>query len=453
MRRNWILKLPLLAFISLFFFHFYMVVKHSVNVPFWDEWDLLHADGLPAGLHPRWLFSFHNEHRIVLTRLVHWLSFQLLGLNLRIQIIFNFAIFGLVLLLIVRFARRTGAPAPMWVLFSFLIFLLSANNHENHLWAFQSSYHFFVLFFLMAAYFLFREEQRRTSLLAGTVSAILSAYSLGGGEASALVLLALFCIFKLERLFSSAEPRRRELVQLLLVAVPLTLALAFWFTGFQKAPQIPPLTWPHTILFWRFLATLVSLAFGFDYVKGDRDALCLLFVLAPVAGEIWKRRGRLPASSWAVFAVMLGTLGSLGSISVGRAGFGLVEGRFARYFEAGMLLVPFSVLAWSIFLREWPRLKIAALISLWLLCMVGFRDNWRQFRAYELIAGHRRAGLECTRQYYEQGGEPFCPQLYPGPIKEQLDLARQFNLSFYRKQKGKDERGMLKGERGIKELE
>jgi hypothetical protein len=438
MRRTWTLRaaraIPVAAFALLFLFHFYLIFKYAVDVPFLDDWHLLRKDGLPAGFSLSWLFAFHNEHRIVPTKLIYLLSLHATGLDLRILQLLNFALYGLLLLFVAWFAKRIEPQLPVWVLFGFLIFLLSPFINENHLWAFQSSFHLSLLFFLAAVYFLFCREQRARSLLAGAGLAILCCYSLASGMASGLVLLLMFSLFKLSRLFSAPDraQRWRELGQLSLVVVPLLAAQALWFVGFQRPGSHPSLALPYTLSFWKSLAGLVSLGFGFSTARAGRDAFYFLLVLAPLVGGLWRARGRMPVSLWAISTVILGLIGCLSSIAVGRANMG-PGGRFHRYGEMSMMLIPFSVLAWSFFLKDKARLKTVMLVSLWLFCAFGFRHSWSLFSVYGRIAQARSEGIECLKNYYEHGGEAVCPRSYPYPLAEPLEAAKDLNLSFYQK--------------------
>lgn len=438
MLKSWTSKIPLILLVGLFIGHFIVIEKYAVDIPFVDEWFML--EGLSAGLSAQWLFAQHNEHRIVTTKLLIWALYQLNDWNLITHQLLNFILYGLLLIFIVWFAKKTVPPLPAWAMFGFLIFLLSPINFENHSWGFQSQIYFALLFFLAAVYFLFCEAQKPTSLLIGTAMAVLAMYSFAGGLVACLVLLAVFCLFKLMRAFSVAdrEARRRELIQLGLVLALKVGALALWFVDYHKVEYHPPLALPHTLLFWRYFLNMVSWGFGFEDIAARWGAVCLLIILVPVAGAIWKnwrRRQQLPSSAWAVFVVIFALLGALAAITMGRAGSNLllVEGKRSGFAEFGMMLIPFTVLAWSIFLRDRPKLKAPLVAGLWLFCFLGFWNNWSWFDPYYSgRAQERMASLECVKRYYEQGGDAHCMAYLPQiSISPQLELAKELNLSFY----------------------
>src|SRR4051812_46789729 len=130
--------------VVMFLMHFAIILHYSVNVPFWDEWGAFSDSALPSGLSLKWLFTQHNEHRIVLTKLLTWSLFKFDGWNIALNHAINFMIYGLILFGAITFGvkRRFGEEAYRVSLFT-IPFLLSPINEENHLWAFQSQFHFF----------------------------------------------------------------------------------------------------------------------------------------------------------------------------------------------------------------------------------------------------------------------------------------------------------------------
>lgn len=436
--KSWTSKIPLVLLVGLFIGHFMVIEKYAVDVPFIDEWHMLDPDGLPAGLSFKWLFAQFNEHKIATTKLLIWVLFQFDGWNLVTHQLLNFILYGLLLLFIAWLAKKWVPQLVPWVICSFLIFLLSPVNHENHAWGFQSQIHLSLLFFLAAVYFLFDEAQKTPALLSGTAMAVLAMYSFLGGLVSCLVLLVIFCCFKLTRVFSCPErgKRQRELLQLLLVLMPALGAVVLWFSDYHQLSHRPPLVLPQTLLFWTYFIKLVSFGFGFQEMRARWGIVCLLIVLAPVAGEIWKKQWRLPSSSWAIFAAIMGILAVLAGITAGRAGMYGPENHLIRssYLESGMMLIPLTVLSWSRFLSDRPKLKGCVIAALWVFCFLGFWSHWRPFHYYENMAQRKLEGLECVKHYYAQGGDAYCTAIQQhGPIAVQLEQAKKLNLSFYTK--------------------
>src|SRR6266508_5118957 len=100
--RPWLSNVPLLACVVLFLIHFSTIWKYAVNIPAWDDWTLFNGDH-PATLSWQWLFELANEHRTSTTKLFVWLQYRLNYWDLRTHQIIDFLIYGLFLILIVRF--------------------------------------------------------------------------------------------------------------------------------------------------------------------------------------------------------------------------------------------------------------------------------------------------------------------------------------------------------------
>jgi hypothetical protein len=435
--KAWLPSLSLAALVILFVAHFSVVATHAVNVPFWDEWTFFERskpEAFPDKFSSAWLLPQMNEHRLVPTKLLLWTLLRLNGWNAVTNQLINFLLYGLIIVSLMMFAARMVPSVPTWTTAAFLIFLLSPTNYANHFWAVQSVVHFSLLFFLLAVYFLFDERQRNSSLLLGAVMAILATYSFLSGLIAVSVLILLFGVFKAIRILQSsgAEGRRKDLVQLAMVVLPVGAAIGLYFFGYDKGKS-QALLFPNTRLFWSYLLDLYSWAFGFSTSSFLLGLICFLLVVTPIVGELWRSGRRLPSSTWAVLSFSLGIMAIMLAFTGGRAGDdSLRSAKISRYAEVVMMLVPVTVFAWSIFLRNRPVLRKYLLIGLWSLCFLGYANDWLWFRVYGSMARERREGVNCIKNYYEHGGEGKCPTIYPRPIAEMLERAKQVNASFYR---------------------
>lgn len=430
--KSWLPKIPFLACIALFVFHGYVVQKYAVNIPYWDDWAMFRGDNHPASIDLSWLQAQHNEHRIATTKSLVWLQFQLNGWNYPVNLLINFVIYGGLLVCLVWFARGPTPPVPTWAILAFTIFLLSPINWFNHFMAMQSAFHFSVLFFFLTCGFLFDERQRFRELVLACLAAVLCTYSLAGGFVSTLFLLVAFCCFKVMRARQAIDKERgRELLQLILVVGIVGSVLIIWTIGYVKPSRHPAIVYPYTVKFWLFFVNLVSLAFGFMRVSTVIGILCLLIVLAPICGEIWKHRRDLSKLRWAPYVAVFGIFANIASISTGRAGFGLEQAKTDRYFEFVMALVLLSVINWAVFLRDKRRLKIAVLVGLWILCCASFARKW-DFRPYRTASAQRLEGVRCVKAYYQGEGDGLCPTLYPKSLAPFLEQGKRLNASYYR---------------------
>ena len=425
-------KLLLVLCIAIYIGHFWIIFRNSVNVPWWDEWGILSPDALPAGFTFRWIIEQANEHRIVPTKLLAWALFYTSGHNYILSKAVTYAIYGLILVCIVLFARRMVPHMPLWVTLAFIIFLLTPINYEINFGGFGTAFHFGVLFTLLAVYFLFNERQTGSRLALGALMAVLATYSTFGALVAVCILMLLFALFKVSRAVrSSGSERKVEYVQLIAVATPVLSLVALYFVDYHAVPYHPPVAFPYEASFWRFFTNMVSWGFGFETHSVLLGTLCLLLVLVPMALEIWRKRSQLPASSWAVYAFALAMLGILAAIAGARANFN--DGaKSSRYADFATMLVPFTALSWAIVLRHRPNLKKYVLAGLWVFCCLGFSYKWLWFSVYRVQRDSRREGVECIKSYYKQGGQAMCPTLYAVPLESMLDEAKRLDLSFYR---------------------
>lgn len=430
--KKWLTALSLLACIGLFLFHFLVIRKYAVNIAYWDEWALFQDDHL-AALSLKWLFAQHNEHRIVTLKLFVWLQYQLNGWNHVEHQILNFIIYGASLTWLIWIAKKLAPQVQLWVILSFITFLLSPINLENHTSGFQSSFHFWLLFYLVSSYFLFSPRQNWRRLVIGCLASILSIYSLAGGLISSLTLLLTFCLFKGVRAYSAknSQERTRDIFHSILVVVLLGGAIALWFIGYQRPSYHPSLSLPYQLAFWRHFLNIVAFGFGIDEVSTKLGGICLLIVITPIIWQVWQQRTKLTISQWATCAVVLGILGFIASTSIGRAGFGVEQAKSSRYAEVGMPLIILSVLNWSYVLQRRQRSQTKVLLGLWVFCLIAFSNNW-SFDVYRRMAANRMAGVRCVKAYYEYGGDARCPTISPGSISTNLEQAKKLNSSLYR---------------------
>ena len=435
--RKALVRLPLLFCIGLFLFHLSVIRRYAVNIPNMDDWTMFSAGNHPASLDRAWLFGLNNEHRTATTRFFVWLQFQVNGWNIRTHLLMDFIIYGFFLAALVWFARRVAPDISIWIVWTFVVFLLSPIIWLEHFMAYPVAVHFWVLFFFISAYFLFSEDQKWSCLLAGCGASILSSYSFASGVATSFVLLLAFWMFKGLRAYEAAaktKERSREIRQLLLVTGLIGASLIGWMIGYEKPPYHGPLTFPYAWSFWRFFLNLVPGGFGIGRISSVWGMICLLIILVPICGEVWKQRGKLSSAHWAGFAAVAALLGNLALISMGRTSLGIDQSRAIEYVEHALPLLILSVLNWGVFLRGRSKLRLAVTAALWLFCCFTFRNDW-DFGIYRSAAAERTENVRCVKAYYEGTGDGRCPKTYPVALHvlfvQLMEQAKRVNASFY----------------------
>ena len=121
------------------------VINYS-PVPFWDMWDdLLNRFCLIYLGHWSELWTQHNEHRLILTRLLFLLDHYLFGGRFVFLFVLNYLLLALVSLTFWRIFQQNCAVRWVWKDYRFiglflLIWLSSWAQYTNLTWAFQSQF-------------------------------------------------------------------------------------------------------------------------------------------------------------------------------------------------------------------------------------------------------------------------------------------------------------------------
>jgi hypothetical protein len=420
--------------VMLYAYHFSLVCLSAVDVPFWDEWESFRQEQIPEELSMKWLLSRHNEHQILPTRLQTWILYKTTDWNLAIQQEMNFLIFGLVLIAAFQLKKRVADLVPDWMYLLLLCFLLSPRFASNHVWGFQSQFHFFLLFILISIIFLFREEPKAWHLAAGVFSTVLLVLSFSAGVVSAAVIIAGFAGSRAGGLRHARDSskRKREWMRLLLCCVPVLAVIGLFVLGVRRQPDQPPWTWPNEFRFWAFFTNEISFGFGFDSTGLATAFFFTALVLIPVVKLLFAKNAVASSSAWAIIVSIGAILAALSVIALGRGGHGAGASRTDRYAEIASMLIPLSALAWATAFQRYPRLVAKLPLALLLICTLSHLDNWN-FRVYRNIEFSRMAGLRCLAKYYSGKGDPYCPTIYPAAIPGGFDRAREMKVSFYRK--------------------
>jgi hypothetical protein len=421
---------------TVYLIHFAVVCVHAVDIPQVDDWTyLIERDRLESPTW-RWLLRPHNEHWIVPSKILASGMYHLTGWDLISVQVANFLIFGLLLLTVLWSARRLDPEAPWWLLAATVVFLLSALDHQNHLWAFQSVFYFAMIGFLAAAAALFSETQRPLTIVLGMVSIWFSCLSAAPGLIACSALVACFLVFKglRARAAPSWPEKRLEILQGLAVAAALAPGLRLLLL--YDRGDLPGSTPPWTGEFWRYYVNEAALTFGYDeQPPAAWGAVCLLLILIPLAVCLLRAGKKPSASSWSLIATCAGPLSVLLVIAFSRASLrdGLSPKIPSRYFIIAGLLLPFLFIAWRACARSFPRWVGWSVVAvLWLVCVLGYSDDWSTL-PYQRTSHQLRLLEDAVRDYY-QGVSEHAPRILDRrTLDNELDVARDLRVSFARR--------------------
>lgn len=396
----------------------------SVNVPAGDEWENLRPEAFPKGFSWEYIFGFLNEHRGVFTRMQNFIFLKLTDWNMVYQIHFNYVLFCALVGFLFYFQKKhiLGATKGIWFL---LFFLASPIIVDNHNWAIQSFFHYCELFGVLAVYFATKEKLRSSDYWLATLFALCSTYAFAAGMFFAMIVVGVLAYrLIVDKTKSIGNSISRGLPMLLLVA-----AMGAWFIGYHKPEGHPPLTWPYEWGFWYFYSNLVSLGFGFK----TSNAIVALLSLAIVVAVLWKtwKEAFTFKKAYVSFAFFgaLAVLGALASIALSRVGFGIGQAKTSRYSELSILLVPFIGWLWWRLAQELPRFKKYHRYFVWFI-VLGFAGDYSYY-TYFRVQQERTEALECIAKYYRgENKNGDCPILYPAPIGDRLDRAKELKMSW-----------------------
>ncbi len=273
----------------------WMVRSYTTPLPFWDQWD---AEGaallkpwLDGQLRPASFFALHNEHRVVLSRLLAFLLFLGNGQwDAQTAMVCNALFCGVTAVAIAGVgARLLPASSAAGRDRLLVVAALAAATlfvfpfgWENTLSAFQSQFYFLLLFSLVAIWGLGGAAPGSRRWWLGFFGALLACLSMASGCFAAAAVLILETL-RWMRTRPLASPSRAAVVN---VAVCLAFVIAGWLSttvvphhAALKVESVPAffralgryLAWPliaHPLLSIPLQLPLVWLVV--QYLRGER---------------------------------------------------------------------------------------------------------------------------------------------------------------------------------------
>ena len=206
-----------------------LISTHGSALPILDQWD-----GEAASAFKPWmegtlsipdLFRPHNEHRIVLSRL---LALGLLCLNGQwdslLELTGNALICGLIAIAVsAAFVQLLGRRYRIAIVAAVMLWLSLPYGQENTLWGSQSSFYFLLFFSLLTIWGLLSQPAFSFRWWLGATGAILSCFSMASGFFAAAATLGIVCV----RTIKSRRVTRDAAVTVIVIAVVVGASLLF----------------------------------------------------------------------------------------------------------------------------------------------------------------------------------------------------------------------------------
>ena len=267
---------------------FWLVHRFGVDLPFWDEWELLNTvmQSREGQLNYHNLFAPHNEHRIVFPRLITLANASLFHWNRKVEMYVAAALLTFSAFVFFRLARKywrhPGAP----LLFIPLAWtLLSWRQWENVLLGMGTVFALAAAGAVCTFYLLHRARRIDRFLWGAAASAFVASFSSGGGLLLWPVGLAQLL---LQRVCGGREDRTRaSALTIWTGAGVFTFILYFLHYGEVKQPWPTGLSFliAHPIALGRFVATMIGSPL--TWYQPMAQSLGFLIVLLG-AWAVWK---------------------------------------------------------------------------------------------------------------------------------------------------------------------
>jgi hypothetical protein len=391
---------PELLLFCVVIYQFAGIYVYTIDTIFIDEWDYLYPGRLDSKLNLGWLVSFYNEHRILPTKLLAWINYNLNGLNFRYlaaqsYLVYVFYIGALYFLKILTHGRDEFRIFPI-----FLALLLSSSNYWNLFYGFQSCFHFVLLNCCVFLIWIYRPQKSFVlqMLIAGSLILLIS-FSLGTGVAMSIALTAGFL------LINSLLKSSKKLLPLLLFGFSVLVAVLT--AAGVKATQ--ELTMPYQWQFWHYLFQLMGASLGFDSHYRALPIGIFVSIFLIVGFVFIYQKNSLPRFyPWILW--LLAILGALATVAVGRAST-LYTAMEPRFNELSLALIPgIALLAWEVGKKGkgWRKFSNGFLILLAVQYLGKF--SWDGFRKENQL-----------RVYYRQQIEDYITLQKTGPLYPMMD--------------------------------
>lgn len=177
--------LPGFLFVLLFGIYWWLVIKYTVNMPFWDDYTatLIFLNNFLSS-ETFWekvslVFSQHNEHRIVFNRIVELLQLTFFG-----EINFSHQVFvgniGWMLTAIICFKVFDKSDRSLWYFLPVVLMMTSITHYEIMLWAMGSLQNYYQMFFVFGSIYFLTGPINKKSQFAVYIFVPIALFTSGG---------------------------------------------------------------------------------------------------------------------------------------------------------------------------------------------------------------------------------------------------------------------------------
>lgn len=332
-QKNYIRLMMILAFINLL-----MCVVGSIefftSIPIYDAWSsVIFFARVKSGDYSAWI-EHHNEHRIILTRLLFWFDFSWGNGSGKLLIITNYVLMLATYIIFYwylskRLSRKSDLASKISLATLIFMLLFSWVQRENIIWTFQSQFFLASLIPLLAFYCLYKSQVYNHGTVFFSFSCMLGTLALGnmGNGILVLPMLALLAIVL-----------RMEKWRIALLALMGGIGGWLYFYGFQvpvTRDSLLSTLLSHPVELLHYL--ILYLGAPFFFMGGSRynllaesSGVFFLFIYGLSVYRAWYF-AKSDSLGWALVVFILFVLGTAVGTAAGRLAFGVTQALASRY--------------------------------------------------------------------------------------------------------------------------
>ena len=216
----------------------HFVTIYGTNLPFYDEWEMIPRLLGDEPITAEWLWSQHNEHRIVIGRLIYIAATRMANYDFRAGMFVNVAILAASAAGLIHFMRRLRGYTDFTDAF-FPLLLLHWGQAENLVWGFQITFVFGTGLAILILCLLAtpgRLSVRRGMLLASCAALCPLVGGTGLGFVPALFLCVLVVAWETSK---GASKQRRQAMGILAIGALSVVLAALYFTHYARPAKHP----------------------------------------------------------------------------------------------------------------------------------------------------------------------------------------------------------------------
>ena len=177
-------------------FVIYIVIKYSINMIYWDEWELVELISNKISLSFKILWQQHNEHRMFFPKLIIYILSKFTHWDVRYESYFSVFLFFLSTVVAYKILEESKFKLYPFVGI-FILFILNLKQYMNYLWGFQIAWSLIFLAFLIVHLLISRGLSNVTDKIIFPVILVIASFSSMHG-----ILVAIYSvIYSLKNIF------------------------------------------------------------------------------------------------------------------------------------------------------------------------------------------------------------------------------------------------------------